>query len=178
MAEQGFKQAVQEVMQSFAKAENRGYLMSFLKDSEPDRQGETTYLCFKKYYHDDTNPFQELMPKLTRFRLIGPYPDAIKDEVKYRLMMDETDRRLIEAKNAGQDLGKLMESEDFRSSIDEFVDRKMHEFFDNENERYYVFVSTDDTEYQAELEKMLKPENAIEVNGEKINLVLASFRKR
>ena len=51
----------------------------------------------------------------------------------------------------------------------------MEELFKDKNERYYMLVTTDDVEYQGELQKMMEYGSEIQIKDKKIKLVLAEF---
>ena len=53
--------------------------------------------------------------------------------------------------------------------------RQMEELFKDKNERYYMLVTTDDVEYQGELQKMMEDGSEIQIKDKKIKLVLAEF---
>lgn len=172
---ESLKQQVKSLLQQFAKTSKKQYLMSFLYNSNEDIQNEIIYLQFQVYYHDDLNPFQSLMPKIVRFNLVGSYPDALMDEVKYLIMMRVQTKMLLEAKKSGKDLQEVMAQKEFNDSLDAEVNRQMEELFKDKNERYYMLVTTDDVEYQGELQKMMEDGSEIQIKDKKIKLVLAEF---
>lgn len=172
---ESLKEQIQSIVQQFARTKKKQYLMSFLYNSNEDVQHEIIYLQFQVYYHDDLNPFQQLMPKITRYNIIGPYPEALMFEVKDLIFDKVQSQRLIEAKKDGENLEKLMESQSFRDSVDSEVNRQMDELFKDKNERYYMLVTTDDVEYQRELRNMMADGNEIKIKDKKIKLVLAEF---
>lgn len=172
---ESLKQQIQSIFQQFAKTSKKQYLMSFLYNSDEDVQSEIIYLQFQVYYHDDLNPFQSLMPKIVRFNIIGPYPEALMDEVKYLIMMRIQTKMLLEAKKSGKDLQEVMAQKEFNESLDAEVNRQMEELFKDKNERYYMLVTTDDVEYQRELQKMMEDGSEIKIKDKKIKLVLAEF---
>lgn len=172
---ESLKQQIQSLLQQFAKTNKKQYLMSFLYNSNEDIQNEIIYLQFQVYYHDDLNPFQSLMPKIVRFNTVGPYPEALMDEVKYLIMMRVQTKMLLEAKKSGKDLQEVMAQKEFNDSLDAEVNRQMEELFKDKNERYYMLVTTDDVEYQGELQKMMEDGSEIQIKDKKIKLVLAEF---
>lgn len=172
---ESLKQQIQSLFQQFAKTSKKQYLMSFLYNSDEDVQSEIIYLQFQVYYHDDLNPFQSLMPKIVRFNMAGSYPEALMDEVKYLLMMRIQSKMLLEAKKSGKDLQEVMAQKEFNESLDAEVNRQMEELFKDKNERYYMLVTTDDVEYQGELQKMMEDGSEIQIKDKKIKLVLAEF---
>lgn len=172
---ESLKDQIQSIVQQFAKTKKKQYLMSFLYNSDYDVQREIIYLSFQVYYHDDLNPFQQLMPKIARYNIIGPYPDALMFEVKDLIFDRVQSEKLLKAKKNGENLGKLMESQSFRDSVDSEVKSQMDELFKDRKERYYMLVTTDDVEYQRELENMMADGNEIKIKDKKIKLVLAEF---
>lgn len=178
MAKESLSSQIKQILETFQKAESKTYLMQFLYDEDYDTQRQLIRMTFEMYYHDETNPFQSLMPKLTRYSVEGPYPEALKDEVKYRVMRDIQDKKLLEAKRNGEDIAKVFTQKEFANSVDSEVDKKMCELFKDEKNRYYVLVQTDDLEYQAQLDKMMEPGSEINVKGLKLGIVIARFDKR
>ena len=172
---ESLKQQIQSLFQQFAKTSKKQYLMSFLYNSDEDVQSEIIYLQFQVYYHDDLNPFQSLMPKIVRFSMAGSYPEALMDEVKYLLMMRIQTKMLLQAKKSGKDLQEVMAQKEFNESLDAEVNRQMEELFKDKDERYYMLVTTDDVEYQRELQKMMEDGSEIKIKDKKIKLVLAEF---
>lgn len=176
MGNSWFRDLAKDLIKSFKKQKPKTYLLGFLYDSDLDKQSEIIYLTFQLYYKDDSNPFAQLMPQLVRHCVIeGPYPDATIDEAKY-LRIKETAQKLIKkAKEDGQDLSKFVESEYFNKCVNDSAKDIEKKMLENNDKLYYILVSTDDAEYQAELEKMYLPENQIQIKDQKISIVLEVF---
>lgn len=169
------KESVQDLKKTFEKRRQKSYLLGFLYDENEEKQQQIINLTFQLYYRDELNPFAQLVPQLVKSKLIGPYPDAVIEEVKY-LKTAETERKLlIKAKEEKKDLYKYIRSEEFNSEINRVAKEVEDELLSNHKKLHYILVTTDDAEYQDELDKMSLDENAVKIKDQKLKIVLSIF---
>ena len=172
------KDQINEVANTFQRQPAKQYLLGFLYDSDDNKQMQIIRSTFQLYYKDETNPFQQLMINLVRNSIKGIYPDTVIDEVKYLKIADNWKCLIKQAKEKGmskQEIEKYVESERFNRDVEQSANELVKKMLENNNKIYYVLVSTNDTEYQNELDNMYKKENAIKIKEQYFNIVLNVF---
>lgn len=173
-----FKSHIQDIVNTFQKQKPKTYILGFLYDSNEDKQRQLIYLTFQLYYKDETNPFAQLMSQLMRHSIKGVYPDAVLDEAKYLKIVSTQERLIKEAKGSGatsSELEEYINQERFNKVVDKEANSLVERLKKNQDKLYYVIISTDDTEYQSELDKMQKKENAVRIKDQMLNIVLYTF---
>lgn len=153
------KETLDYMLESFKKEKPRTYLMRFLKSKDPDEQRNVIAKQIMLHYKDNTNPFQELTIRLTSFNEKGFVDlEGIKDEVRDWISDDYMARSIIKGRQQmslqGEALTAWLDSDGFNERYKKYIESEMDKVFEHESKYHYILVTTDDAEYQRELESM------------------------